>query len=179
MLMRGGRCYAATRGFTARSISFSLVCRATRNSYFFWRFIQNSGVVPKYRPKRSAVPAVMPRLPRKISLNRGVSTDSALELIDAQTERFEQILPPAATRGQDDLRARLSGCASQLRTGDEGFLDADGALTLTGRLREIINSCGEKISERSFFHQHSKRCQRRVGVIPGLNFSSHQDHAVL
>jgi acyl-CoA synthetase (AMP-forming)/AMP-acid ligase II len=34
------------------------------------------------------------------------------------------------------------------RTGDQGFLDADGYLTLTGRLKEIINRGGEKISPR-------------------------------
>eukprot|EP00300_Choanocystis_sp_HF-7_P041468 c8209_g1_i2.p1 GENE.c8209_g1_i2~~c8209_g1_i2.p1 ORF type:complete len:527 (+),score=-6.45 c8209_g1_i2:3-1583(+) len=32
------------------------------------------------------------------------------------------------------------------RTGDEGFLDSDNYLTLTGRLKEIINRAGEKIS---------------------------------
>jgi acyl-CoA synthetase (AMP-forming)/AMP-acid ligase II len=32
------------------------------------------------------------------------------------------------------------------RTGDEGFLDSDGVLTLTGRIKEMINSGGEKIS---------------------------------
>ena len=32
------------------------------------------------------------------------------------------------------------------RTGDQGFLDADGYLQLTGRLKEIINRAGEKIS---------------------------------
>ncbi|MDE2802355.1 MAG: AMP-binding protein, partial [Chloroflexota bacterium] len=32
------------------------------------------------------------------------------------------------------------------RTGDEGMLDNDGYLTLTGRLKEIINRSGEKIS---------------------------------
>ena len=34
------------------------------------------------------------------------------------------------------------------RTGDQGFLDRDGYLTITGRLKEIINRGGEKISPR-------------------------------
>jgi acyl-CoA synthetase (AMP-forming)/AMP-acid ligase II len=32
------------------------------------------------------------------------------------------------------------------RTGDEGFFDEDGYLTLTGRIKEIINRGGEKVS---------------------------------
>ncbi len=32
------------------------------------------------------------------------------------------------------------------RTGDQGFLDEDGCLTLVGRLKEMINRSGEKIS---------------------------------
>jgi acyl-CoA synthetase (AMP-forming)/AMP-acid ligase II len=32
------------------------------------------------------------------------------------------------------------------RTGDQGVLDADGFLTITGRLKEIINRGGEKIA---------------------------------
>ena len=31
------------------------------------------------------------------------------------------------------------------RTGDQGVIDAEGYLTLTGRLKEIINRGGEKI----------------------------------
>ena len=34
------------------------------------------------------------------------------------------------------------------RTGDQGFRDADGYFTITGRLKEIINRGGEKISPR-------------------------------
>jgi acyl-CoA synthetase (AMP-forming)/AMP-acid ligase II len=34
------------------------------------------------------------------------------------------------------------------RTGDQGILDDDGYLTITGRLKEIINRGGEKISPR-------------------------------
>ena len=39
-------------------------------------------------------------------------------------------------------------CAGWFRTGDQGVLDADGYVRLTGRLKEIINRGGEKISPR-------------------------------
>src|SRR5262249_26502290 len=36
----------------------------------------------------------------------------------------------------------------RVRTGDQGVLDAEGYLTITGRLKELINRGGEKISPR-------------------------------
>ena len=39
-------------------------------------------------------------------------------------------------------------CAGWFRTGDQGVLDTDGYVRLTGRLKEIINRGGEKISPR-------------------------------
>ncbi len=64
-------------------------------------------------------------------------------------ERGEVVL-----RGEQIIGGYLSPPAANstaywngwFRTGDEGYLDADGALTLTGRLKEIINCGGEKIS---------------------------------
>ena len=61
-----------------------------------------------------------------------------------------------AIRG-DNVTAGYSGNAEAnetaffhgwFRTGDEGRLDTDGYLILTGRLKEIINRGGEKISPR-------------------------------
>lgn len=39
-------------------------------------------------------------------------------------------------------------CNGWFRTGDQGFLDSDGYLFITGRIKEIINRGGEKIAPR-------------------------------
>lgn len=49
--------------------------------------------------------------------------------------------------------------AGYLRTGDQGYIDQDGYLTLTGRIKELINKGGEKISPveiDNLFAQHPK-----------------------
>ncbi len=61
---------------------------------------------------------------------------------------------PNVTRGYEaDGRANDKANAEAFtegwfRTGDQGVMDADGYLSLTGRLKEIINRGGEKISPR-------------------------------
>jgi acyl-CoA synthetase (AMP-forming)/AMP-acid ligase II/acyl carrier protein len=71
------------------------------------------------------------------------------------------LLPPGAAgeiviRGanviqayEDNPTANISSFTeSWLRTGDQGLLDSDGYLFITGRLKELINRGGEKISPR-------------------------------
>jgi len=54
---------------------------------------------------------------------------------------------PAVMDGYTDARANAAAFADGwLRTGDMGTLDRDGYVTITGRLKEIINVGGEKVS---------------------------------
>jgi acyl-CoA synthetase (AMP-forming)/AMP-acid ligase II len=57
---------------------------------------------------------------------------------------------PSVTSGyENNAKANAEAfCNGWFRTGDQGVLDEDGYLRLTGRLKEIINRGGEKISPR-------------------------------
>jgi acyl-CoA synthetase (AMP-forming)/AMP-acid ligase II len=54
----------------------------------------------------------------------------------------------AVTRGYDGDAKTVSGavCRDWLRTGDLGHFDEDGYLVLDGRVKDVINRAGEKIS---------------------------------
>jgi acyl-CoA synthetase (AMP-forming)/AMP-acid ligase II len=96
-------------------------------------------------------PAV--RLPGSV----GVGTDVRISIMDAEGRHLQAgdrgevvIKGPNVTQGyENNPEANASSFTDGwFRTGDQGFLDADGYLTLVGRLKELINRGGEKISPR-------------------------------
>ncbi len=93
------------------------------------------------------------RKPGSVGLGAGVE----VEIMDDDGN----LLPPGATgevviRGANVTSGYEANPAANataftngwFRTGDQGVKDADGYLSLTGRLKEIINRGGEKISPR-------------------------------
>ena len=73
-----GRYATASTSTSAESPLTSVAARATFKSYICCRFIQNSGVMPRTRPTRSAVSAVIPRRQWTISFTRTAGTPIAL-----------------------------------------------------------------------------------------------------
>ena len=72
------------------------------------------------------------------------------ELLGAGNRGEVAIRGPNVTRGYANNPAANERAFTNgwFRTGDQGWLDAEGYLTLSGRLKEIINRAGEKISPR-------------------------------
>jgi acyl-CoA synthetase (AMP-forming)/AMP-acid ligase II len=79
--------------------------------------------------------------------------------IGVMPEGGAQLLPPAhigeiVVRGRTVIAGyevnpqadREAFCDGWLRTGDQGYVDAEGYVWITGRLKELINRGGEKIS---------------------------------
>ena len=95
-------------------------------------------------------------LPRKLG-SVGVAAGPNLAIMDATGN----LLPPdelgeVVIRGSNVMRSYEDNAAANqssftdgwFRTGDQGRVDSDGYLYLTGRLKEIINRGGEKIAPR-------------------------------
>jgi acyl-CoA synthetase (AMP-forming)/AMP-acid ligase II len=94
-----------------------------------------------------------PRVPGSV----GRGTDVQISIMDDQRrhlpagERGEVVIKgPNVVRGyENNPEANASSFVDGwFRTGDQGVLDERGYLTLTGRLKEMINRGGEKISPR-------------------------------
>jgi acyl-CoA synthetase (AMP-forming)/AMP-acid ligase II len=93
------------------------------------------------------------RLPGSV----GRGTDVKISIMDADGnhlpagERGEVVIsgPNVVTGYDNNPEANATSFTNGwFRTGDQGFLDDHGYLTLTGRLKEMINRGGEKISPR-------------------------------
>src|SRR6187200_2022247 len=87
----------------------------------------------------------------------GCGTDVRISIMDSTgkhlgpNERGEVCISgPNVTKGyENNPEANATGFFGEwFRTGDQGFLDEKGYLTLVGRLKELINRGGEKISPR-------------------------------
>ena len=94
------------------------------------------------------------RKPASVGPNTGTTTigimDAAGNLLKAG-ERGEVVIRGAnVIRGyENNPEANVSSFTNGwFRTGDQGYLDEEGYLLLTGRLKEMINRGGEKISPR-------------------------------
>ena len=76
--------------------------------------------------------------------------DDQGNLLDDDTIGEIVIRGPNVTVGYENNSAANAEAFTDgwFRTGDQGFLDQDKYLTITGRLKEIINRGGEKISPR-------------------------------
>jgi len=76
--------------------------------------------------------------------------DEAGELLPAGAVGEVSIKGPNVFSGYEGNAEANAASFSQgwFRTGDQGYLDNDGYLTLVGRLKELINRGGEKISPR-------------------------------
>jgi acyl-CoA synthetase (AMP-forming)/AMP-acid ligase II len=72
------------------------------------------------------------------------------ELLPAGAKGEVSIKGPNVIRGyENNPQANAESFTNGwFRTGDEGYLDDEGYLTLTGRIKELINRGGEKISPR-------------------------------
>lgn len=93
------------------------------------------------------------RKPRSVGVAAGPEVgvmDAAGQLLAAGAAGEIVIRGTNVTPGYENNAAAngLSFTAGWFRTGDQGYFDDDGYLFITGRLKEIINRGGEKISPR-------------------------------
>jgi acyl-CoA synthetase (AMP-forming)/AMP-acid ligase II/acyl carrier protein len=115
-----------------------------------------------------------PRKPGSVGLAAGPEVavmDEAGNLLSSGTPGEIVIRGPNVTAGyENNPRANESSFTNGwFRTGDQGVIDSDGYLSITGRLKEIINRGGEKIAPREvdeLFLQHPAVKQAITFAVP-------------
>ncbi|MDA1062707.1 MAG: AMP-binding protein, partial [Chloroflexi bacterium] len=144
-----------------------------------------------------------PRTPGGVGLGSGVDigildadgTELAAGATGEVAIRGENVTPGYEHNPEANAAALTGGW---FRTGDQGYLDDDGYLFLTGRLKEIINRGGEKISPREIDevlirHEAVAQCvafalphallgeevAAAVVLAPGAELSEHEARAFL
>jgi acyl-CoA synthetase (AMP-forming)/AMP-acid ligase II len=93
--------------------------------------------------------------------------------------RGPNVTPGYADNPDANRAAHVDGW---LRTGDQGRLDADGYLWLTGRLKELINRGGEKISPleiEAVMRRHAQVQQAVVFAVPDASLGEDVAAAVV
>ncbi|MGB8214480.1 MAG: AMP-binding protein [Anaerolineales bacterium] len=96
----------------------------------------------------------LPRKPGSVGLPAGpeiaIMAEASAKLMPVGIHGEIVLRGPNVTAGyiHDPEANSKSFTEGWFRTGDQGFLDDDGYLFITGRLKEIINRGGEKISPR-------------------------------
>ena len=86
----------------------------------------------------------------------------------APGERGEIVLRgPNVAHGYDDSGAAGAFTNGWFRTGDQGYMDADRYLFITGRLKEMVNKGGEKISP----HEVEEALLNHPGIVQAAVFA--------
>ena len=152
---RNAEILAETELRLIRSSSSSLppTVMAELESTFNAPVIESYGMTEAAHQMTSNPMPPLARKPGSVGLPAGpeiaiMDADGALQALGARGEvviRGPNVADGYRNNPQANAEAYARGW---FRTGDQGELDADGYLTITGRLKEIINRGGEKISPR-------------------------------
>ena len=152
---RNAEILAETELRLIRSSSSSLppTVMAELESTFEAPVIESYGMTEAAHQMTSNPMPPLARKPGSVGLPAGpeiaiMDADGALQALAARGEvviRGPNVADGYRNNPQANAEAYTRGW---FRTGDQGELDADGYLTITGRLKEIINRGGEKISPR-------------------------------
>ena len=134
------------------TIHQSVVARASKPQSHSFRFI------------RSCSSALAPSLMEEMESAFGVPVIEAYGMTEAAHQMASNPLPPGKRKpgsvgiaagpeiaimdGEVAVRGPNIHTDGWFRTGDQGYLDEEGYLFLTGRTKEIINRGGEKIAPR-------------------------------